>query len=107
MSDNQESFLPDPISPRYVRRSNRELVKRFLAITGILTHSSTSTVTLPELKWLAVCPLPTDKGKDIATIMMESCSEYDDLNLSAYGRTEVEAIKKLCGQLRELFTPPF
>lgn len=74
--------LPPSLSPRL----------SWIAAQGILTHHAPHC---PEAPWMALQPFKEDTGKDIGTIMAESCRTYDDADALGYGQTEDEAIVDL------------
>jgi len=49
---------------------------------------------MPE-PWMAIQPLLIDAGKDLPTIMEESCRIYEEYNIIGYGQSEDDAITNL------------
>lgn len=49
-----------------------------------------------ESPWIAIIPMLEHWEMDIAEIMAEACSLYDQKNLIGEGRTRRDAIKDLC-----------
>lgn len=77
-------------------RANK--LKAFKAQHGILTHRA-SGVRREDHPWIALVPRPEDKGKDIGTIMAESCRLYDESYQLATGHGELSTIRTLCHYL--------
>lgn len=78
--------------------SLRQRITAFKKLHGILTFK-TSRMKREEYPWIAVLPVEEDKGKDIGTIMAESCRLYDESGYLAEGTGELSAIRTLCQQL--------
>jgi len=77
--------IPESKSPRLI----------WMEKHGILTHFS----DLCEEPWSAIVPMENDKGKDIVTIMQDSCMVYDFDDKIGYGKTQLDAIADLARKL--------
>lgn len=77
-------------------RANK--LKAFKTKHGILTHR-TSGMKREDHPWIALIPSEEDQGKDIGTIMAESCRIYEEQGRLATGEGELSAIRQLCNQL--------
>ena len=80
-----------PITADSKRRKLTALKRRH----GIQTHRCDG-LSRREEPWLAILPFDDDKGKDIGTIMAESCRLYEEAGYLATGTGELTAVQKLC-----------
>lgn len=59
---------------------------------GILTDHSALAGVPP---WMALIPLPEDKGKTLCACLADNGRRYDEADLVEYGETQDEAITNL------------
>jgi hypothetical protein len=72
-------------------------IAEFKKAHGILTHRA--PFRREDFPWLALIPFKGDEGKDVPTLMADSCRLYEEAGYCALGTGEVTAIRELC-QLR-------
>lgn len=82
---------PRPANPMLGSRGRR--LRAFKRKHGILSFKSEVRMLAP---WIVIKVLREDRGKDIGTIMSESCRLYDESGLCATGNGELSAVRKLC-----------
>lgn len=83
-----------PANPMHGSRGRR--LRAFKRKHGILTMKTIIRLRDP---WLALKVRREDKGKDIATILSESCRIYDEAGLVACATGELTAVRELCANL--------
>ena len=84
-----------PANPMHGSRARR--LRAFKRKHGILTFKTAVRMRDP---WLAIKVRREDRGKDIVTILSESCRLYDESGLCASGDGELSAIRALCSRNR-------
>lgn len=100
MSSNPTLFpLPGRTAP-----TRRAQLHAFMRKHGILSHRA-NFMAREQHPWLAILPMREDRGKDIGTIMSESCRLYDESPYLATGAGEYTTVRTLCEQAGVPFTP--
>ena len=84
------------------RRSRTARLHVFMKQHGILSHRA-GFRTREQHPWIAILPVAADRGKDIGTIMSESCRLYDESNNLATGTGELSTVRTICEQMGILF----
>lgn len=67
---------------------------------GFLTHDDGVLNDDPDARWMAIIPFEGDEGKDIGTIMAESCRLYEECNAIGYAANEADAIEDCASRLK-------